>query len=45
MLTPAGAINHTDDEMEFLAGLMNQRTAWQIAGRKGNKDGSGMMTY
>ncbi|MDB5963596.1 MAG: iron dicitrate transport regulator FecR [Polaromonas sp.] len=44
-LTPAKAINHTDEELEFLAGLLGQRTAWQIAGRKGNKDGSGTMTY
>jgi len=45
LLTPAGAINHTDEELEFLAGLVNQRTAWQIAGRKGTKDGSGQMGY
>jgi hypothetical protein len=43
MLTPAKAINHTDEELEFLARLVNQRTAWQIAGRKGVKDGSGYM--
>jgi hypothetical protein len=42
-LTPARAINHTDEELEFLAQLVNQRTAWQIAGRKGTKDGSGYM--
>jgi hypothetical protein len=40
-ITPAGAINHTDEELEFLAGLVNQRTAWQISGVKGKKDGSG----
>ncbi|MNW12373.1 hypothetical protein D3C71_2100450 [compost metagenome] len=45
MLTPAGAINHTDEELEFLAKLVDQRTAWQIAGRKGSKDGSGQITY
>ena len=45
MLTPAGAINHTDEELEFLASLIGQRTAWQIAGRKGTKDGSGQMPY
>ncbi len=45
MLTPAGAINHTDEELEFLARLVDQRTAWQIAGRKGTKDGSGQITY
>ncbi len=44
-LSPAGAINHSDEELEFLAGLINQRTTWQIAGRKGNRDGSGTMTY
>ena len=43
MLTPALAINHTDEELEFLAGLVNQQTAWQIAGRRGVKDGSGYM--
>lgn len=45
LLTPAGAINHTDEELEFLASLISQRTAWQIAGRKGTKDGSGQMDY
>jgi hypothetical protein len=44
-LSPARALNHSDEELEFLAGLIAQRTAWQIAGRKGNKDGSGRMTY
>ncbi|MDP3310446.1 MAG: iron dicitrate transport regulator FecR [Polaromonas sp.] len=44
-LSPARALNHSDEELEFLAGLVAQRTAWQIAGRKGNKDGSGRMTY
>lgn len=43
MLTPAGAINHSDEEIEMLARLVGQRTAWQIAGRKGSKDGSGYM--
>ena len=42
-LRPAKAINHTDDELENLAKLINQRTAWQIAGRKGTMDGSGYM--
>jgi hypothetical protein len=42
-LTPAGAINHTDEEIEFLAGLAGERTAWQIAGRKGVHDGHGYM--
>lgn len=45
LLTPANAINHTDEELEFLAGLVHQRTAWQIAGRKGIKDGRGQMDY
>lgn len=40
-LTPAKAINHSDEELEFLARLVNQRTAWQITGKKGTKDGSG----
>jgi hypothetical protein len=43
MLTPAKAINHTDEELEHLARLIGQRTAWQIAGRKGVKDGAGYM--
>ncbi len=43
LLTPAKAINHTDEEMEFLARLVDQRTAWQMAGRKGVKDGAGYM--
>ncbi|MCW5649004.1 MAG: iron dicitrate transport regulator FecR [Ramlibacter sp.] len=42
-LTPAKAINHTDEELEFLARLVNQKTAWQIAGKKGVKDGMGYM--
>jgi len=43
MLSPAKAINHTDEEIEFLAKLVNQRTAWQIAGRKGEHDGKGYL--
>jgi hypothetical protein len=43
LLTPANAINHTDEELELLAGLIGQRTAWQIAGRRGVKDGAGYM--
>ena len=42
-IRPATAINHTDEELEFLARLINQRTAWQIAGKKGVKDGKGYM--
>jgi hypothetical protein len=36
-LTPARAINHTDEELENLARLIGERTAWQISGKKGNK--------
>jgi len=43
MLTPAGAINHTDEELEVLARLAGQRTAWQIVGKKGVKDGRGYL--
>jgi hypothetical protein len=43
VITPAAAINHTDEELEFLARLIDQRTAWQIAGKKGVKDGKGYM--
>lgn len=42
-LTAANAINHTDEEIEFLAQLVDQRTAWQVAGRKGVHDGRGYM--
>ena len=42
-LTPAKALNHTDEELEFLARLVNQRTAWQVMGKKGIKDGMGYM--
>lgn len=43
MLTPAPAINHVDEEIEFLAGLISEQTAWQILGRRGVKDGMGYM--
>lgn len=43
LLTPARAINHTDEEVEMLAALVGQQTAWQLAGRRGVKDGSGYM--
>ncbi|NJM43995.1 MAG: iron dicitrate transport regulator FecR [Brachymonas sp.] len=43
VLRPAGAINHTDEELEVLARLIDQRTAWQIMGKKGVKDGKGYM--
>ncbi len=39
VLSSARAINHTDEELEFLARLVDQRTAWQISGNKGTKDG------
>jgi hypothetical protein len=42
-LTPAKAINHSDEELEYLARLTGQRTAWQIKGKKGMKDGKGFM--
>lgn len=44
-LTSAGFLDHTDEELEFLARLINQRTYWQIAGRKGIPDGKGSMGY
>ena len=43
LLRPAGAINHTDEELEVLARLVNQRTNWQLMGKKGTKDGKGYM--
>ncbi len=42
-LTPAPAINHGDEELEYLARLVDQRTAWQVLGRRGVKDGKGYM--
>jgi hypothetical protein len=42
-LTPAKAINHTDEEMEKLAALAGERTAWEIQGRRGTHDGSGYL--
>ena len=43
LITPAKAINHTDEEVEALAQLVQQRTTWQIMGKKGPKDGAGYM--
>jgi hypothetical protein len=43
LLTPARAINHTDEEMEFLAHLVDQRPPWELAGRRGSRDGSGYL--
>lgn len=40
-LSAAPAINHGDEELEVLARLVEQRTAWQIMGKKGVKDGKG----
>jgi len=42
-ITPAGAINHTDEELEMVAALVGQPTRWQELGRKGIKDGAGYM--
>lgn len=36
-LTPARMLNHADEELEFLARLVGERTAWQISGKKGSK--------
>lgn len=41
-LSPAPALNHSDEELEFLARLVGQRTAWQVSGVKGR---NGMSTY
>lgn len=43
LITPAGAINHTDEEVEMVAALLGQQTAWQVLGRRGVKDGAGYM--
>jgi hypothetical protein len=42
LLSPAKAINHTDEELEFLASLIDQKTAWQISGKKGSKESAYM---
>ena len=44
-LRGAKFLDHTDEELEFLARLINQRTHWQIAGRKGVADGQGGMGF
>ena len=44
-LSAAKFLDHTDEELEFLARLVNQRTTWQVVGRKGNADGKGSMGY
>jgi hypothetical protein len=43
LLTPAGAINHSDEEVEAVAALIGQPTRWQELGRRGVKDGAGYM--
>ncbi|MFN3495495.1 MAG: iron dicitrate transport regulator FecR [Hydrogenophaga sp.] len=42
-ISVADPYNHTDEELEFLARLVDQRTAWQVAGRKGVMDGRGFL--
>ena len=42
-LTSANAINHGDEELEMLARLVGQRTAWQVMGKRGTKDGKGYL--
>jgi hypothetical protein len=42
-LAAAGAMNHTDAEMEMLAKLAGEQTAWQASGRKGSADGGSPM--
>lgn len=42
-LVAANAINHTDEELEYLAKLVGQETAWQALGRRGVKNGLGYM--
>ena len=44
-LSAAKFLDHTDEELEFLARLINQQTYWQIVGRKGVPDGKGSMGY
>jgi len=39
VLVRADAINHTDEELEFLARLVGQRTSWQITGRRVKSEG------
>ncbi|MGE4239753.1 iron dicitrate transport regulator FecR [Ramlibacter sp.] len=43
LLTPARAINHTDEEVEYVAKLVNQQPNWVAMGRRGEKDGRGYM--
>jgi hypothetical protein len=43
LLTPANAINHTDEEVEMVAALAHERTAWDVLGRRGARDGRGYL--
>ena len=38
-IRPAKGINHSDEELELLAQLIGQRTAWQITGKPGAHGG------
>jgi len=42
-IRPATVFNVRDEELEALARLVGQRTAWQAAGRKGVRDGKGYL--
>lgn len=42
-IRPATVFNVRDDELETLARLVGQRTGWQLAGRKGVRDGKGYL--
>lgn len=42
-IRPATVFNVRDEEMEALARLVGQRTAWQVAGRRGVRDGKGLL--
>ena len=44
-LSRAKFLDHTDEELEFLARLINQQTYWQITGRKNVADGNDSMGY
>ena len=45
VIRSATLIDHTGEELEFLAGLIQVRTHWQVAGRKGPGDGSGTLSF
>jgi hypothetical protein len=44
-LTPAKMLNHADEELEYLAQLVQQKTAWQIAGFKSGSKAYQDTTY